>query len=334
MKPMSENRNSLFVRFLPRIRPAFSFKWYRLKTIIKGITEEELPSSVEPEPTRTFIKSLFSSFDKVTKWKRFRRTRRYVIKGEKLFDLTGEKLSKLKVMGPWTFNIYETVLVAIPSQILAKVVNFFSPYEDTLLPIPESSSLYEKATIQEINKLAPSVESFFTPLIAPTILLAISSIIGWACLRKEDSTKQSRRRCRNAYLYYDGTYGLLPQTMLSFALTILIISGQRNVENNFFYLISILFLLVAIIYQLNLIYSKIPQLLFQLNDYETSVPMLNSSEPILNSSKPQAPWTKYGLSVFFLTGPIAWIIYIVFVLLMILVISILVLIKIWIRGPV
>jgi hypothetical protein len=280
----------------------------------------------EPESTRAFFKNLFSWFDKATKWKRFRNTRWYIKRGERLFDLSADELSKLKVMGPWTFNVYETVVAAIPAQMLAKIVNFFFPYDPPPPQIPESLSLYQKALFRDINKLAPSVDNFFRPFLVPTLLLAISSIIGWACLRKEDSTRQSRKRSRNAYLYFDGTYGLMPQTIISLAITMLVLSTQRNVDTTVVYLIPIGLLIIVFIYQLYLIYRKIPELLFEVNDYSTaSVTTLKS--------KGSAPWTKYVLSVILLAGPISWIILIGFFLLQVLVLYSLATFRIWLRGP-
>jgi hypothetical protein len=173
-----------------------------------SVTPMELGKK-EPESTRVFFKGLFSWFDKLTKYKRFRKTRRYIKQGERLFDLSADELSKINAMGPWTFNIYQTMLSAIPAQVVATVLNFFFPYEPPSPQISNSLSLYQKAFLRDYYKLSPSVHNFFRPLIVPTILLAVSSIAGWACLRKEDSTKQSRKRCRNAYLYYDGAYGLM-----------------------------------------------------------------------------------------------------------------------------
>lgn len=289
--------------------------------------ENQPPNSVEPESTRVFFKGLFSWFDKVTKYKRFRRTRQYIKQGKKLFDLPADELSKINAMGPWTFNIYQTMLAAIPAQIVATVLNFFFPYEPPLRQITKSLSPYQKEFIRDFDKLAPSVHNYFRPLIVPTILLAVSSIAGWACLKKEDSTKQSRKRCRNAYLYYDGAYGLMPQTIISLAITMLAMSNERNVDAGvvYFLLIGLVIGLGASIYQLYVTDYKIPSLLFHQNGYSTSV-------FLPSHSKFSAPWGKYGYSTLFLIGPISWLIVWFFHKLEILVLIYLVNFRMWLKG--
>lgn len=277
----------------------------------------------EPESTRAFFKGLFSWFDKATKYKRFRKTRQSIKQGERLFDLSADELTKLNVMGPWTFNIYETMLAAIPAQMVVTVLNFFFPYEPSSPQIPKSLSLYQQAFIRDYYKLAPSVHSYFKPLIVPTILLAVSSIAGWACLKKEDSTRQSRKLCRNAYLYYDGAYGLMPQTIISLVITMWDMSVKSNVDVVYFSPI----LFGALAYQLYVTYHKIPTLLFHLNGYSTSL-FLSSHKKFL------APWDKYSYSAMFLAIPLSWLIVWAFQKLELLVLIYLVDFRIWLRGSI
>lgn len=71
----------------------------------------------EPDSPRAVVKEYFSWFEKITKWKRFRKTRECIKRGEDLFDLSDKELNEFDLMTPFKFNLYETVLAVLPAQI-------------------------------------------------------------------------------------------------------------------------------------------------------------------------------------------------------------------------
>jgi hypothetical protein len=296
--------------------------------------QEQLPPShaseeleKEPESTRVFFTSVFSWFDKATKYKRFRKTRRYIKEGKNLFDLSGEELSKLDAMGPWTFKMYETFLAALPSQILGAVLNFFMPYE----PSPQTTgqlSQYQEAFIRNYYKFAPSVDNFIRPGLIPLMLLAVSSIIAWGCLRKEHSTRQSRKRCRNAHLYFDGTYGFIPQIIGTLLLTVLILCYQRGLHSIIVYLLLIILFNVVSIWLLNVTLGTEAVRLFRLNGYATCLPSMMESTDI------PAPRAKYFLSFVFIVVPVSYLLLLTYVLVEVLIVIALVMFRLWLRGPI
>ena len=285
------------------------------------------PAEKDPEPTRVFFTSVFSWFEKATKYKKFRKTRRYIKEGENLFDLSAEDLSKLQAMGPWTFKLYETFLAALPSQVLGVLLDFLIPYK-RLPPTNEQLSQYQEAFIRNYYELAPSVDNFIRPGLIPVVLLAMSSIISWGCLRKEDSTRQSRKRCRNAHLYYDGTYGFIPQTIGTLLLTLIILCYMRGVSSIIVYLALIMLFNVVGIWQINVTLGTEAVRLFRLNGYATCLPALMKSTDI------PAPRAKYFLSFVFIAVPASYVLLLAFVLVEVLIVVALVMLRLWLRGPI
>src|SRR5215471_4186152 len=55
---------------------------------------------------------------------RYLRTRRAILNGEKLFDLSGDELSTRGLMRPLTLNLYKTVLAALPAIAIASFISW------------------------------------------------------------------------------------------------------------------------------------------------------------------------------------------------------------------
>jgi hypothetical protein len=209
-------------------------------------------------------------------------------------------------MGPLTFNVYETALATVPGNAVAFALGFLKPYEQPPLEVDSNLNAFTQAWMAEIFRIAPGVQKAFAPFLPPLILLLVAWISARACLKSRDSTPATRVRCRNAHLYYDGAFGLLPQTMVATAVSLVIVGqlpGWRDSQTIFFVTAGLLGV-VSLPILIYLAYHKFPKLLFSLNGYSEKEPKLSD----IWKRKPEnaAPWHKYTLAMMFGGGFAAW----------------------------
>jgi hypothetical protein len=174
-------------------------------------TAEHSNPPEEPERPASFFGGVFHWTAEYTKAKKYFRTRRAVLDGENLFDLTSGELKARDLMGPLSFNWFETTLAALPTQIVVALAWFVSGSEvsATLASVePEAfSTVYTK------------VSELLAPLIIPGTLFLAAGIAGRTSLRREHRSKEAVRRARDAFLYFDGAHFLWPSAAASFVLT-------------------------------------------------------------------------------------------------------------------
>jgi hypothetical protein len=284
----------------------------------------------ESEPTGLFFVSALSWLDKLIKYKRFRRTRRYIKEGQQLFDLPADEISRLEVMGPWSFKTYEIMLAALPGEVIGAIISFIAPYEPSA-QLSDNLSQHQVAFVRDYLRLEPSISKIIWPVYIPTLLLISSSIVSRGSLRKEDSTRQSRKRARNAYLYYDAAYGLGTQTLLSLLLAVMIASYQRGWGfgttpfSPAIYILTIPLFVAAMVNQIYISLGTVANRLFRLNGYATG------SRSTVASSLIPAPRFRYVFFVY-LAGYLNILMVAVFVSIEIVALVILVRLRFWIKG--
>ncbi|HEY0795244.1 MAG TPA: hypothetical protein VGD64_05640, partial [Acidisarcina sp.] len=238
--------------------------------------ETVTPRELGPEPPLTFFKELLGWFDKYSRLKRFMATRRAIRDGQILVDLSSEDLRRLDLMGPLRFNVYESTLAGVPSLLITACVGVLFPLEPKAVPFVDAQSDFARAFLIEVSKVTPSVFRTISPFVPPVILLWSSFVMGWASLESFDSNSTTRRRSRNGFLYIDGAYGLLAQTLLATAIGLALIDSEHGWGPVLFddwwrelliVLIGVLFL-TGFVLQNYLVLVKYPRLQFQLNGYE------------------------------------------------------------------
>jgi hypothetical protein len=148
-----------------------------------------------------------------TPFVRYEKTRTGVRNGVALYDYSKAQLAASDFMGPWTFNLTESILIGLPIIFLTKVFTFLWPYTP---PAPVRASPLAVA----IGEIFPGVLSFLQAILVPLTLTAVSGLCARASLRSRDSTPASRRRARYAYLYFDGAYGSVAQVSVGLVISL------------------------------------------------------------------------------------------------------------------
>src|SRR5207253_7657901 len=174
------------------------------------------------EPRDTLLKEPREWLSSFTKLRTYWATRRAV--GDPTHLKQMAQASSGEFMGPWTFNLYKTALVASPSILVVKVLNFIAP-----LPPAPPNPLIPEVTARTAE-LLPSLQDFSQPFLVPVLILVSSSIAARAALLKQDKTPDSIRRSRNLFLYIDGATGLIPQAGFALSLALVIALSSRNLD--------------------------------------------------------------------------------------------------------
>lgn len=250
-------------------------------------------NSVVQHASPESAKSMFSFFGKISRLRKFWETRCRIRNGEALFDWTAEELQKAELMGPWTLNIYECVLVALPSVVIFGIANFFMPPTEQSMDVPE--------VVAEGIRLGDKLFTFAHPLFIPVLFMLGAWVTSWVSFRHGDRSPSNRKRAKYAYLYYDGAYGLFPETLLVFGISLLTFVNSHKFQGPTkvsIYLTLIIALPVAGLWNRDIVFKKIPCLLFGLNGYSSKPPA-----PItLFRRRPRipnlGPWFRYQLGVF------------------------------------
>jgi len=258
-------------------------------------------ADAEPESIWEFFQETLGLKSKFKKLKSFLATRQRMIKGEYLFDRTSDQLKKSELMGPLTFNIYSSAIAGTIALGVTKLLSIMLPSKEPSIPATAD------AVTKEFLTRLPQVDSFIRPFVTPAVFLVIAYCLSWGAIRgtepqvisiaQTSAPFPSRRRARNAFLYFDGAYGLIPQAVISLAVATIVLATPQILElrpqsattvpefaiNDFarwLGVISLGLFLVGGIYHGYLTFYKFPKLLFQVNGY-------------YRTESPKPPWVKY-----------------------------------------
>jgi hypothetical protein len=253
-----------------------------------------------PESAAWYLANRVKWVAEFGKFKQFQETRAAILAGEDLFDCSKTSLAARGLMGPLTFNLYETALAAMPGLALQSIVGFLVP--DFVVPddaAPLSSSF---------DAAAADVTRLLIPFLVPTCALLLAWVAAWASLNRGDRTRSNLRRARDAYLYYDGAHGLVPEMLTSFWYTAFgagAITGGMFVAANL--PTTIQTLLIALNYIVGFVawyhligeqLKGIPSLLFATNGYDITPP--GDSIRMLDEmfrTKERASWRQYRIAI-------------------------------------
>lgn len=201
----------------------------------------------------------------------FVRTRREIHQGEALWDFSHNEIKQNGLMGPWKLNVYESMIAGLLSFIIIQVLGIVKPdffYAPWWMGGWANDPIEKKASL------------FYSSLAIPFTFLVLSYAAGEGSLRECDSNKENRRRARRVYLYLDGAYGLLPQTIASTTVVLLAFAPNQVY-------VKILGL-IAVLWNSYISFYVVPNKLFVANNYQISSAK-QSLDKWLNIMKTKAP---------------------------------------------
>lgn len=229
---------------------------------------------------------------------KYKRTRQAIRIGRPLYDSSREELTHDELMGPWTFSITKFALAAVPTVLVIKMLSLFWPF------VPQVSPTLSPLTRKAVE-LEPSVINALQPFMVPLVLMIMAAACARGSLHGSDSTKAKRRRAKYAYLYFDGSRGLLPQFTLGLVITLSTWLAQRDAWT----VQLALFVGILSVYSwIHLIYIQCalePKFLFKLNGYSEKA--VHFWTPRKSQPTNAAPWTKYSLAVLFGAPILVWL---------------------------
>jgi hypothetical protein len=161
-------------------------------------------TAYESSPKIVF-KQLYARVERGTRLRKFMRARRRVQAGEPLFDYCADQIEKEGVLGPLSFNLYQSTMSVAPGMLIVKAYQWIVP-NDTADTAPSPTDDLERA----ISQLAPRAQQPADSITLPLTLFLLSVVAGWASFHSGDGSKEQGARARRAYLYFDGAYGRVP----------------------------------------------------------------------------------------------------------------------------
>jgi len=229
--------------------------------------------------------------DRITKFAKFFRTRRHVVAGEALWDMTKAELGRKRLMEPWPFNGYQSVLSASPAFLVGGLLAFILP--------EQTHAVYVNETAKRTAEFIEKIQSFLLPLFVPIALAITAYAAARGSLSRQDITPESLGRARRGYLYFDGAFGLWSQMVI--ASTPVFALRAFNAELVWIGVPLALAYFTAAIYQIWLTGRVIPMRLFELNGYPKTYPKLFSRKD------PNAKrWSRYTIFWFLFAGFAVW----------------------------
>jgi hypothetical protein len=140
--------------------------------------------------------TIFEPLEFLRKVKKFSKTRAAILNKLPLYDYSTAQLRQQGFMGAWSFNLAESTIAALPGTTYAGL----------------KWLLFEQSTPQSTTE---KLSELSAPLLIPFILTATAYIVGSLSVRREDLSKDKRKKASKVFLYLDGAYGFYPQLLMS-----------------------------------------------------------------------------------------------------------------------
>jgi hypothetical protein len=243
------------------------------------VKKDEDPISAAFTKVKEFFKSI----------KKFWRTKRAIDGGEPLYALSAEELKEKNYFGPWAFNGLATLATIVVTKYATSTLMFFLAARKDEVDL-KFQAIVDGVPVDEFLCAHEWASSALVPLYTTGLV----SMVARASLRDEDSTPENRASARRAFLYFEGSYGVLSQiglTLFWFAM----ILWQDVI------LIAIICIIGCIFRQVYVNAYKIPKLLFKIHGY--SLRKRRFWQKRLNDDP---PWARVTL-VEFLAGPLLFV---------------------------
>jgi platelet-activating factor acetylhydrolase isoform II len=255
---------------------------------------------IQTVPDRTYtashsLKQLLARpvkyFKNFAPFPRYLRTRRAILNGDRLFDCSAEELNVRNLMGPLTANVYKSALAALPAIVVAWFISWREQIEFNRIGLmPMSSSSWSALLVQ--SQVVRAIQHVATAFLVPAVPLAVAVVVGWACMHSSDASHERRQRCRRAFLYFDASYGVLPQMFFSVVLILYAnhdwVSDQIGEDTYYaFNFLMGLPLVVAGLWPGYVLWFQVPRMLFDMNDYGEPQGLTSAV------ARPPRPWVKF-----------------------------------------
>lgn len=230
-----------------------------------------------------------SPFKQFFEFQKFQNTRRAVLSGKPLYELSLEERQKNDYLDALQFNIQESLFAALPTVVIIKALNWI--FENSKAPIAGET--------QKFFEVFQGICGGLTAFIAPIIFTFLASFLARASLKKVDSTPEKINRAKKAYLYLDGACGLYFQSSLSLSSSLVNWMFNHSLENSslngWLIVFAILLLIIGLFGQLKITWWSIPRRLFRVNGYTSG----------------NAPWFKYSRTLLFGVPILSFIFYVI-----------------------
>ncbi|MBE9016301.1 hypothetical protein IQ272_09145 [Chroococcidiopsidales cyanobacterium LEGE 13417] len=230
-----------------------------------------------------------SPFKQFFEFQKFQKTRRAVLSGEPIYELSLEERQKQDYLDALYFNLQESFFAALPTVVIIKVLNWI--FENSKSPVLGET--------QKFFEVFQGIRGGLTAFVAPIIFTFLASFLAKASLKKVDYTTEKINRTTKAYLYFDGACGLYFQSSLSLSSSLIVWLANHSIVGNSIGIWSMNFamilLLIGLLGQLKITWWSIPRRLFRVNGYTSS----------------NAPWFKYSRTLLFSVPILSFICYVI-----------------------
>jgi hypothetical protein len=214
------------------------------------LLKDEEANEVDPKLGPS-IPDVVPMLENLFRFPKYFRTRRLILRGVPLWDLTASDVARAGLMKPWNFNLYESAFAAAPAALIAFLAHF------------GGSTALDK----DGGALSGQVLTQATSLATPIALgVAAFASAHFSCPSETDD-RATNLRARYAYWYLDGAFGLVSQATISLLIAL---SALILVTDNVQIIIAVP-MLIATFRQWQVTALIIPDRLFKLNGYRSAL---------------------------------------------------------------
>ncbi|MCF7838330.1 MAG: hypothetical protein K9N49_06840 [Candidatus Marinimicrobia bacterium] len=172
-------------------------------------------SEIEPHPIKTLLGKVLNPI-------RFFRTKRAIMQGDPVYEYPKDIILK-QYMGPWTFNLYETALATMPAIIVLWLLdNTISWSSNNPLLHGIRTKIADDPIWGYVIASIASILGRIRYLQFPLALALASRIVAFCSLLGTGPNKEQRQRSRSMYLYLDGAYGLIAQSLFVLGVSLIL----------------------------------------------------------------------------------------------------------------
>ena len=242
----------------------------------------DLPDDVQEPNFREAIRKFYG--DKVAFVRKFWRTRKAILAGEPLWDLSPTQLRAANHYSGARFNLAESALAAAPGVIAGRFI-------DLLLPDPQ--------VLTPVEKVQATISNTAYSAIVPFVLLIAARTIARATFRKGEGTPAQFERAKRAYLYLEGARSFIPELVISTAAAILI--GFTRLPQNApdeattvagaAIAVCLIAMTICAFWLRRIMTIAIPRELFRLNGYSDRRP---AWWKLWTRDRTIGPWSRYA----------------------------------------
>jgi hypothetical protein len=152
--------------------------------------------------------------------RKFLNTRRAILAGERLYNLTQSEIKPRGLLGPWAFNAAKSIVVSIPGIVVGGCIAVVWPL----------------ATSGAHDPLQEKIGSALAPLMGPIALLMAVYAMAYACLPTGYVTKKNWKAAQRKYLFLDGAYGFWPQFFIALSTALVrvpaVVANRRTLADD------------------------------------------------------------------------------------------------------